>query len=402
MQRVTTSTKKVDLFGAGKDGYTDGSPGVEAATTLDSAALNAIQEELANAIEVFGGLTLDPAKRDQLSTVLSSERARAGRERLVCAAADLRMLSPGADVYRCVGFRQDGNTPVMAVGGLTGFLRTSSDSGASWIDRATGFGAAIRAICRIQGGFAFGGDTGEIQTSNASGSTWTHRTHPTFTGSYIGLASNELGVVVAIGTGPSTIHRSVNNGVAWSNVAIPAVGFVPASIDYSAALGLFVMSASDSHAIYTSVDGSSWTAATPGSSVASKYVDAKWCTALGAFIALAANSISGATFLESSPDGVTFTTITNPSVGFAANAQCIVATRHGVLVFCDGAIFALFDAAGPHVELGTLGMPSTLYLSPTSVSACEDTNAAINRTTTLLIPSSTSGTVYRGPTQVVI
>lgn len=52
MQRISTDSKAVDLFGAGKHGYTAGDPpsGVPA-TEMSAAALNAIQEEIAGVIE---------------------------------------------------------------------------------------------------------------------------------------------------------------------------------------------------------------------------------------------------------------------------------------------------------------------------------------------------------------
>lgn len=64
MQRVSHLTRKLNLFGAGKPGYTDGSPGVEVPTVLDSAATNAIQEELASIVELAGA-ALNPASYRQ-------------------------------------------------------------------------------------------------------------------------------------------------------------------------------------------------------------------------------------------------------------------------------------------------------------------------------------------------
>lgn len=65
MQRVSHATGKADLFGTSKPGYTDGSPGVEARTVLNSAAMNSVQEELARVVELAGG-TLDPASFQQV------------------------------------------------------------------------------------------------------------------------------------------------------------------------------------------------------------------------------------------------------------------------------------------------------------------------------------------------
>ncbi|EEG08218.1 hypothetical protein [Pseudogulbenkiania ferrooxidans] len=70
MQRVlATRNPALDLFGVGKHGFKAGSPGVAPATTPGYEFYNAIQEELANLVEGFGE-ALDPARRDQIKTLL--------------------------------------------------------------------------------------------------------------------------------------------------------------------------------------------------------------------------------------------------------------------------------------------------------------------------------------------
>lgn len=65
MERINTSTAAPDLFGPGKDGFTDGDPGLAPETALDAAWFNAVQEELANAVEA-SGQELDLADNTQL------------------------------------------------------------------------------------------------------------------------------------------------------------------------------------------------------------------------------------------------------------------------------------------------------------------------------------------------
>lgn len=66
MERIQTSTKSVDKFGAGKHGFTNGSPSTGTPSTqLDEAWCDSVQEEIANLIEA-AGLTLDVADRAQL------------------------------------------------------------------------------------------------------------------------------------------------------------------------------------------------------------------------------------------------------------------------------------------------------------------------------------------------
>jgi hypothetical protein len=77
MQRVTHSTKSSNLFGTGKDGYSDGVPSVTPATILNSAAQNHIQEEIARAIEGCN-IQLSSSRYDQLRTAQRYTQSRTG------------------------------------------------------------------------------------------------------------------------------------------------------------------------------------------------------------------------------------------------------------------------------------------------------------------------------------
>ena len=74
MHRIDHPTRAADLHGAGKDGYTEGSPGVTAATVVTADAANALQEEIANAIE-DRGITLVKADNTQLSAAIDAQTA---------------------------------------------------------------------------------------------------------------------------------------------------------------------------------------------------------------------------------------------------------------------------------------------------------------------------------------
>lgn len=67
MQRITGDDVAEDLFGAGKDGFTDGSPGIEAATVVTDKWLNEVQEELLSVIE---GAGLAPSTSAQLRAAI--------------------------------------------------------------------------------------------------------------------------------------------------------------------------------------------------------------------------------------------------------------------------------------------------------------------------------------------
>uniref|UniRef100_UPI00404769C9 hypothetical protein n=1 Tax=Serratia quinivorans TaxID=137545 RepID=UPI00404769C9 len=66
MHRIDTPTAQIDKFGQGKNGFTNGDPSTgRRATDLNSDMWDAVQEEIANAIESTG-ITLDKSKHNQL------------------------------------------------------------------------------------------------------------------------------------------------------------------------------------------------------------------------------------------------------------------------------------------------------------------------------------------------
>ncbi|MCO6555989.1 MAG: tail fiber protein [Gilliamella sp.] len=70
MHRIDTPTAQRDKFGQGKNGFTRGNPQTGTpATQLDYLYCDAIQEEIANAIE-SAGIKLDKSKHDQLATAI--------------------------------------------------------------------------------------------------------------------------------------------------------------------------------------------------------------------------------------------------------------------------------------------------------------------------------------------
>ncbi|MDD4930464.1 MAG: hypothetical protein PHP85_14505 [Gallionella sp.] len=72
MERINTASKAVDMFGAGKHGYTGGNPSTNtAATQMSPAAMNALQEEVCNVIESTG-VALNPLSRTQLRAAISA------------------------------------------------------------------------------------------------------------------------------------------------------------------------------------------------------------------------------------------------------------------------------------------------------------------------------------------
>jgi hypothetical protein len=69
MHRIDHATREIDTFGAGKDGFTEGSPPTIPATIVTDDIANAWQEELANQVELSGQI-LSKGNRFQLQRAM--------------------------------------------------------------------------------------------------------------------------------------------------------------------------------------------------------------------------------------------------------------------------------------------------------------------------------------------
>src|SRR5690242_18753253 len=54
MKRIATSNRGVDMFGAGKDGFSASAPGVSTPTNVSAQWCNAIQEAIVRVVEMAG------------------------------------------------------------------------------------------------------------------------------------------------------------------------------------------------------------------------------------------------------------------------------------------------------------------------------------------------------------
>lgn len=102
MHRTDDTYRKIGKHGAGKDGFTEGSPGVEAPTNIRAVWLDAVQEEIATAIE-DAGLTLDSGDNGQLSEVLHTVM----RHNSATAFPSASGLSAG-DRFALTSYTEDG------------------------------------------------------------------------------------------------------------------------------------------------------------------------------------------------------------------------------------------------------------------------------------------------------
>ena len=105
MQRINTTNKAPDLFGAGKDGYRAGNPATgQHATELSFNAMNALQEEIAYVIEASGSV-LNTADNTQLKTAIQM-LGDVRYARLAGLANQLFSVAPAAAVDHAVNLGQ--------------------------------------------------------------------------------------------------------------------------------------------------------------------------------------------------------------------------------------------------------------------------------------------------------
>jgi hypothetical protein len=96
MKRITAANRGIDLFGAGKDGFVDGSPtGGIPATFLNALWFNQVQEELCNVIEQSGQTLSDLDTSQLMKAVLPRRGAN-------IAAASTITIGYGGYFY-CIG-----------------------------------------------------------------------------------------------------------------------------------------------------------------------------------------------------------------------------------------------------------------------------------------------------------
>lgn len=257
MQRVQASSDAaLDLFGSGKHGYTDGSPGVIAATEVHSDQfLNPVQEELATCCE-RSGIALSTTDNNQL---FKSVFLRSARSSLVNAS--LRTSSMGGIMYGLAGRIPNalGQAPLMVLVGQTGGIGTSVD-GTTWTARtaAGGYTGIFKAVYVDQDGAVIGGGSGELQTS-PTGATWTHRTAAaSYSGNFNAITrSGTTGLYLAVGSAGEI--QTSPDGVNWTHrtAAASFAGTFYGAV-WSQEYARFIITGTDGE-VQTSPDGVTWT-----------------------------------------------------------------------------------------------------------------------------------------------
>jgi hypothetical protein len=278
MHRIDHSTRSVDENGAGKDGFTEGSPGTVARTVVTDDWLNDLQEEMANLSEMYAPLVKGAftgaftAIQNTISLQAVSNLLRHPRDASFVGgnfnSADM------SDAYRYC---------VVGTVGETQFSDFSLESDFDHWTTVAAAGAYSGDFNRVEwiptiNLWVVVGNSAEIETSPAS-PAWTKRT---------------------IGTGIGAFSGNFE-GIAFDGTTIVVVG--------------------DAEEIQSSTNGTTWTQRRNGGT--DDFKDVIWSSVMSLFVAVGTNGL-----IMTSPDGTTWTS-RSAAGGFSDNFYAAIATATG-------------------------------------------------------------------------
>lgn len=259
MKRITHSTRRADVNGTGKDGFSEGDATAAIPRTVVTAAfMNSVQEEVSNAspapqtvrshVQLRDALYLHRIHDAWLNTTFDDAEP---------ASAEATEFAYGGGYY--VGY--DGATP-----------RTWDPETATWTTRTAPSGAltvaphsdsnGVLVYCEDAALFACGGTGGKFATT-PDGITWTSRTAAaSFTGDWAGLSYSPIrDRLVAIGD-DGELQYSDDGGITWTQAiagsltaSCAGVVWMPEQQQFCA----LVLTTTDVQRS-TSADGITWTA----------------------------------------------------------------------------------------------------------------------------------------------
>lgn len=359
MHRIDSSTRKLNLFGAGKDGFTQGSPGVEAPTQLTPDFFNQLQEEPLSFIEAMG---LSPVKADnaQLNKALKvlSQRQAISRWQARSPAGGFAGGFNGCCMRDYVG--GGGQANFVAVG-ASGEIQTS-EFGDTWTKRTApaAYASIYRSVCVGQPSgsdlFVAVGQSGAIHTS-PTGVTWTAQTPAaSYTGEFKFVAWLN-GQFIALGT--SGEIQTSPNGTTWTK-RTPGSSYTGEFRSAAYGAGLYVIIGQNGE-IQTSPDGVTWTRRVTGSLLARAVAFGN-----GVFVAVfGATTDTGC--VRTSTDGINWTNRT-----LAAGTPVIV-NNLVACVFVDGLFVLSIDGGFNEVQTSVDGVTwkrqPRLDFQPTAIAA---------------------------------
>lgn len=247
MRRIDTTTRAQNLFGPGKDGFTQGDPNIAlAATHVNAAWFNALQEEVAGVVEAFA--PLDPGALRQLVQGIGFGFAILG-----AGSLEQRFTFENGGFLDAVA--DDTTTTVVLIRGNLADDPTKLYSAANGWDFAlrTWTSVPMAAICWAPGPrlFVAVGKSGEIRTS-PDAITWTKRNPQyAYAGNFTDVRASDS-IIVAVGDGE--FQTSVD-GITWTKRTAPGASRVA----WSDVAQRFLAVTSGAVA-YQSADGITWTA----------------------------------------------------------------------------------------------------------------------------------------------
>lgn len=246
MHRIDDPDRAQDLFGPGRDGFTEGNGSTIPATVVTAAWLNDVQESIARTIEGAGDV-LVKGDGDQLLEAVRS---------LVNFSAAMRIsvdVISGAPTLNAITSSSDG---VLVAVGNGGAMRRSDDGGKTWSSPspAGAYSGNFLSVAFGGGLFVAVGQGGQIQTS-PDGVTWTQRTSTSAADALAVVYAEDLGLWL-VGHVNGDLQTSPD-GTTWT--AQSGVSSVVAAAAYGGGL---IVTVGASGQIQTSPDGVNWTAQT--------------------------------------------------------------------------------------------------------------------------------------------
>lgn len=251
MHRIDHPTKSTDENGTGKDGFTEGDPGLVAATVVTDDWLNGVQEELAGTIE-SAGVVLAKGSQGQLADALS-------RFFQMMAVSNWESLSVGGASQDVEAFAYD-----PSAGRLVAVLdneetRYSDDLGHSWTDSGLTGSNRLRDVAYSAdlGQWVAVGDGGTLYTS-PDGVSWTSRTSGTAENLYAVVWNPALSLWLTVGNNDAALTSP--DGINWTDRTLGASGDDYRSVAVSDG-GRFLVAGDDGSnlLVWYSDDGTNWT-----------------------------------------------------------------------------------------------------------------------------------------------
>lgn len=246
---------KADDATAAAGQYTEGTPGVTAPTRVRADHLNAIQNEISNVVEGFG-LTLAKATSTQMYDALVQVMAR---QAVKGALAGLHLVDDTGTVdWKAIVQDSAGASRNILVAGEGGLLYISNSRGDFVVEPAAGgftdvfYGATYSSANSL---FYVCGELGEIQslTGNATPGSATVTQRNTGGIDTLNSIAAGAGTVVAVGNA-----ETILSGLTTFTTRTSPLAGTPNFLSVAFGAAIFV-AATDTGAIISSTDGTTWT-----------------------------------------------------------------------------------------------------------------------------------------------